>query len=328
MSMVWQAIQAVIVIFLMIGAGVFVSWRKWVSREAANVFPKLIINLSLPCTAVYSLYTKLSRELLLQSWLPIAIAFFVVFVMFFLSKLMAALFRIPKHRRGVFSVLFAFANTVFIGFPVVQALFGDTGMPYAVFYYLANTTFFWTLGYYGLQKDAELISGRHSAVSLGGVLKKLVSVPIVTVGVMYVVVLMDIRLPEFVLTTAQYIGGMTSPLSLLFMGCVIYGIGISGFKYERGIGPAMVGRFLIVPVFCFAVCTLVMQFVPQTGSAVDFELMRNVLTIQSAQPVMTQTVIMSQLRGADTGYAAKGVVWTTLFSLISIPVYMTIFQFI
>ena len=326
--MVWQAIQAVIVIFLMIGAGMFVSWRKWVLREGANIFPKIIINLSLPCTAIYSLYTKLSRELLLQSWLPISIAFSAVLVMFFFSKLVAGLFRIPKERRGVFSVLFAFANSVFIGFPVAQALFGDTGMPYAVFYYLANTTFFWTLGYYGMQKDAELISGRHSPVAPGSVLKKLISAPIITVAVMFIIVLTGLQLPEVVVTTAHYIGGMTTPLSLLFMGCVIYGIGISGLKYERGIGPAMLGRFLLAPVFCFAACTLIMQFVPQTGSAVDLALMRNVLTVQSGLPVMTQTVIVAQLRGADTGYAAKGVVWTTLFSLISIPLYMTVFQFI
>ena len=326
--MVWQAVQAVIVIFLMIGAGLFVSWRKWVSPENAKIFPKLIINLSFPCTIIYSLSTKLSRELLLESWLPIAIAFFVVPVMFFFSKLVAMLFRIPRARRGVFSMLFAFANAVFIGFPVAQALFGDAGMPYAVFYYLANTTWFWTLGYYGVQKDADLMCGRQSTFSVGGMLKKLVSPPIITVALMFIIVLMGIQLPKFVLTTAQYIGGMTSPLSLLFMGCVIYGIGFSGLKYEKGMGSVMLGRFLLIPVFCFAVCTLVMQFVPQHGTAIDLALMRNVFTIQSSLPVMTQTVIVCELCGADTGYAAKAVVWTTLFSLISIPLYMTLFQFV
>ena len=325
--MVWQAIQAVIVIFLMIGAGLFVSHRKWVSREAANVFPKIIINISFPCTIIYSLYTKLSRQMLLQSWLPLMIAFFVVPIMFFFSKLIARLFKIPKELRGVFSMLFAFANAVFIGFPVAQALFGDAGMPYAVFYYLANTTFFWTLGYYSVQKDADLISGRYSQFSIGGMLGKLVSAPIITVIVMFIVVLTGLKLPELVLTSAQYIGGMTSPLSLLFMGCVIYGIGFSGLKYERGIGPVMLGRFLIIPVFCFAVCTLVMQLVPQ-GGAVDLTLMRNVFTVQSGLPVMTQTVIVAQLRGADTGYVAKAVVWTTLLSLVTIPLYMTLFQLI
>ncbi|MDD5017012.1 MAG: AEC family transporter [Eubacteriales bacterium] len=326
--MVWQAVEAVLVIFLMIGSGLFVSWRKWVSADVAKVFPKIIINITLPCMIIYSLSANFSRQQLYESWLPLTIVFAVVPVTFFIGRFFAGILKIPQTRRGVFTVLFSFSNSVFIGFPVALALFGDAGMPYALFYYLANTTFFWLLGYYVIRKDADAISGRHSGVPAAEVLKKLITPPIVTVLVMFTVILLGLKLPDLMITTAEYIGRMTSPLSLMFMGCVIYGIGIKGMGHEKGMGAVLAGRFLVIPVLCFAVCTLVISLISQGGATVDFMLMRNVFTVQISLPVMTQTVIVAEMCGADTKYATKNVVWTTLASLITIPAYMILFQYI
>jgi len=326
--MVWQAIEAVLVIFILIGVGVLVSWRGWVSRETAKVFPKLIIYLSLPCTVITSFTTHFTREQLAESWLPVVLIFAVVPVSFVIGLLAAKIFRIQKQRRGVFTVLFAFSNSVFIGFPVAQALFGGEGMPFAVYYYLANTTYFWLLGYYVIRRDADALSGQHSKITATEVLKKLVSAPIITIFVMVVVVLAGIRLPDLILTPAKYIGGMTSPLSLLFMGCTIYHVGLKGMKYQKGIGAVMLGRFLVIPALCFGVCMLATRLMAGALAGIDLTMMRNVFTMQIALPVMTQTVIISELYGADVEYATKGVVWTTLASLVTIPAYMVLFQYI
>ncbi len=326
--MIWQAIEAVFVIFLMIGAGIFISWRKWVSIDTAKTFPKIILNIAIPAMLINSLTTQFSRQRLLESWLPLSIIFIVVPVTFFLGRLIAKIFRIPKERRGLFTVLFAFSNSVFIGFPVALALFGEAGMPYAVFYYLANTTSFWVLGYYVIRKDADYINGKHSRFSVREMLKNLAIPPVITILIMFVVVFAGIELPDIILTPAKYLGGLTSPLSLMFMGCMIYNIGFSGMKYEKGMGAILLGRFLLIPGICFAACMLAITFLSPQGFTSQMILMRNVFTVQIGLPVMTQSVIISELYGADTHYATKNVVWTTVLSLISIPVYMVLFQFI
>lgn len=325
--MMWQAVEAVFVIFIMIGAGIFVSWKKWVSEDVAKAFPKLIIFLALPCTVITSFTTYVSSDQLRQSWLPLSIIFVVVPVTFLMGKLVAIICRIPKTRHGVFTVLFSFSNSVFIGFPVARALFVE-GMPFAVFYYLANTTFFWVLGYYVIRKDADLISGKHTKVSVKEIVKKLITPPMITILVMVVVVLSGLRLPNIILKPAEYIGGLTSPLSLMFMGCMIYNIGFRDMKYEKGIGAVLFGRFILIPIFCFAVCTLVILFVPDQSTTIDMALMRKVFTMQIGLPVMTQTVILSEMYGADVKYATKNVVWTTTISLISIPAYWLLLQYI
>lgn len=57
--MVWTAVQTVITIFVMIGAGIFISWKKWATAEAAAFLPKVIINVALPCMIIYFFSEKL-----------------------------------------------------------------------------------------------------------------------------------------------------------------------------------------------------------------------------------------------------------------------------
>ncbi len=319
--MLLDSLEAVFIIFAIIGAGIFVSWRKWVSRETAKAFPKIIINISLPATIVVSLYNNFSREQLLSAWLPLLIIFTTAVLVYYIAKVFARLLRIPKHRRGVFVVAFAFSNSSFIGFPVARALFGDVGMPYAVFYFLAGHVTFWLLGNYAIERDADVLSGETHRLSIGKSLKKLAQPPTLITFVMFAVILLGIRLPDFVLTTAKYIGDLTTPLSLIFIGCMIYNMGLSGMKWERELTPVLLGRFVLVPVLCYALSTLGLALFAPALTA-DHILMREVFVVQIGLPALMQTAISAEVYGADSKFATKCVFYTTALSLITIPVFM------
>ncbi len=329
-----SGIQAVIVIFALIGIGIFVSWRKWVTPEVAKALPRIIINIAMPCTVVSSLYSnylasgETSKAQAVPPWIPLLIAFAALILSFLLALLAARIFCIPRERRGVFTVLFSFSNSVFIGFPVAQALFGDPGMTYAVYYYIANTTCFWTIGYIMIRRDADFVRGETSRIGAVDILKKLATPPLIAILLMFGVMLIGLKLPVIVLDICKYGGALTTPLSLLFTGCMIYEAGLAGLKYEKGMGAVLLGRFALTPALCFGVCILAISLLysgmPQ-ANADELTLMRNVLTVQTGLPVMTQSVIVSQHYGADARFATRGMVWTALFSLITIPATVMIF---
>lgn len=324
--MILKSVESVAVIFVIIGAGLLIARQKWVSRDMVKAISKIVINLAVPGTLVYNFSANFSRQQLLNSWLPLLIIFIVVPAAFFTGKLTARLLKIPLEHRGVFAVSFSLSNSMFIGFPIAQALFGDAGMPYAVFYYIANTTVFWTLGYLAIRKDADIISGSAGRVSFIDVIKKLVTPPIITVLAMFAVVLFDINLPPFVIKTAKHLGDMTTPLSLIFTGCMIYYIGLKGLKYQKGITAVLAGRFVLIPALCFAACILAIAIAPyQNGEPY---MMRNVFTMQISLPAMMQTTILAELYGADVKYATINVIATTLISLITIPALMMILSLI
>jgi predicted permease len=326
--MVWTAAETVLSIFIMIAAGIFVSWKKWVTAETMKIFPKVIINIALPCMIIYFFSEKLERQQLLDAWLPLLIVFTTVPVSFFLGKLIAVIFRVPKTRRGIFAVMFPFSNSMFIGLPVAQALFGDSGIPFALFYYLANTTFFWTLGYYSIRKDADRINGTDCKVSFKEVIKKLITPPIITLIIMFAVVFSGLKLPGIIVTPAEYLNGLTIPLSLIFMGCLIYSFGIKTVRPEKGIIPVMLGRYIIAPGMLFAASAAAISLFGAQFQSIDMIMMRNVFTVQSGLPTMSQTSIVASHCGADAEFATKCFFWTTAVSLLTIPAYMLLFSII
>jgi predicted permease len=326
--MIWQSVQAVFVIFLLLGAGILAAWRKWITPVVAEAFPKLLINLAVPCMVVYHFYTGFDRAGILLSWRALVVLAVTFPVSYLLGKASAVLFRVPKTRRGLFSVLFSYSNSMFIGLPVAMALFGDPGLPHAMYYYLANTTFFWVLGYYAIRRDAGVISGQSTRISAGEILKKLAIPPIITIVVMFAVVLAGIPLPDFVVKTAGYLSDLTTPLSLLFMGSMIFETGPEDLRFEKDIGFMFVGRFLLVPAIMFLVSAAAIALFSPGGASADLLLMRNVFTVQAGLPAMTQTVIISRMYGADSQFATKSFIWTTLASVITIPAYMVLFQYL
>jgi predicted permease len=326
--MIWNSIQAVVVIFLLIGTGILATWRKWITPQIADAFPKILINLAVPCTAIYYFYTNFSREQLLTAWIPLLVMAVAYPAAYGVGKLFAVIFRIPKTRRGLFTVLFSYSNSIFIGLPVAHALFGDPGIPYAMYYYLGNTTFFWILGYFGIRHDADVINGCQTRISAKEILKKLAIPPIIAIIVMFGVVLLQIPLPDFVVNTAGYLSDLTTPLSLIFMGSVIYEAGLRDLGFDKNIASVLFGRFLLIPGLVFLLSQLAIILFSPGGTTTELALMRNVFAIQAGLPVMTQTVILSRLYGADVKFATKSFIWTTLVSVITIPAYMLLFQYI
>ncbi len=92
--MIYRSLELVIIILFLIGAGFFVAWKKWVSRDAANAITKIVINLAVPGTLVYSFSTTITRSQLIDSWLPVLVALALVFANYVAAKICTKLLNI------------------------------------------------------------------------------------------------------------------------------------------------------------------------------------------------------------------------------------------
>ena len=123
-----------------------------------------------------------------------------------------------------------------------------------------------------------------------------------------------VKPPAFLLATAKYLGSMTTPLSLLFIGVVMHGVNLKKLRLDRDILGVLIGRFIVSPLAVL----LVAAYFPIP----DF--MKKVFVIQAALPAMTQTSILASMYKADVEYAATLVSVTNLAALVAIPIYMTL----
>lgn len=233
-------------------------------------------------------------------------------ILFALSFAVARAIGIKRAHIGLFSSMFFNSNTVFIGLPINLALFGNASIPYVLVYYMANTTFFWTLGVWLIQKD-----GLHEAkIDVKTALKKIFSPPLLGFILGVILVMLHVHLPKFVMADLSYIGGLTIPLSMIFIGIAISNAGLSRVRLTRDAWGILLGRFLFAPVL-MAILVLPSSMPP---------LMKQVFILQAAMPVMTNAPVVSKLYHADADYAAIMVTETTVLSVIVIPILMVLIK--
>jgi predicted permease len=336
--MIFGAIGSVIMIIILIAMGFLAAQFGWVSKGTPKFITKIIINITLPCTILYSFLNSFTAEELLSSGGYILAAFAGVLLAYVAGLAAARAARIERRRRGVFTALFSFSNSVFIGFPVAQAIFGESGMIFAIFYFLANTTGFNILGYMQIARDGAYMKSREALAAPGidaqgglygdeqeavaqgetawSVLKRVLQPPLFAIGGAIVLVLLGVKLPAFLNSTLSYAGGVTSPLSLMFVGMILHRVGFRTLRFEKGLPLVMIGRFLIAPLIMFGLSFLLLRTDPFASQ---------VFIVQMALPCMVTAVIYAEATGADSGYAMRGMVLSTLLSFIMLPVLVILF---
>jgi len=307
-----SAAQGILTILIMIFTGYILTAKGWFDDKAAALFSRIVVNVSLPALMISNLMSTFTRDKLLHYGLGSLAAFISIFIAYILALAVSYIFKIGNNERGLFAALFAFSNTIFIGIPVNQSLFGDKAIPYVLLYYVANTSLFWTIGIYGIIKDGN----RDERMPLFSpeTVKKILSPALMGFITGVLLILMGIKLPRFAMDTFKYIGDLTTPLSMFFTGIVIHNTGIEHIKFDKKIFLLSIGRFIVSPLLAFAA----LHFFPLNP------LMKRVFIIQSSLPVMTQIAIVSRAYNGDHRFAAMMVTLTTALSLLVIPIYMSI----
>lgn len=306
-----HAISGVLTLILIGLIGCYLAKIGWINANNKGLLPKLVTTVSLPLYFIYNITHAFSHDQLLHLITGSIVPFISIGICFVLSVILAK-FMATTGTKGIFQSTFTTSNTIFVGLPVTMALFGEEAIPYTLLYFFANTTFFWTLGNACIQADAKDFSYRQMLNFR--TLKRIFSPPILGFLASLGILILNIPLPKFFMDTAQYMGNLTTPLAIIFIGVTLYSMNLKKFSFDLGLIGICLGRFIIAPLSMY----LLSFIFPMP------ELMFKVFVIMASLPAMIQTVVLSSLYNTDVEYATLVVSITTLLSIITIPIYMVL----
>ena len=308
MDIFLRSISGILVILGMILVGFIIGEKGWFDDKSRGLLAKLVTQVALPCYMLYTITQRFTAADLLKMLPALRFPALSMVVLLGIATGVARIFAVRQDRRGLFISMFFNSNTIFVGLPINQALFGDASIPYVLIYYMCNTTFFWTLGTYLIQRDGE----GEAQFDLKTSLKKVFSPPLMGFLLGLVLVMLQIKLPAFLASDLQYLGNLTTPLSMIFIGLSVSHVGVKQLVLGKEQLLILLGRFLVAPLLM----ATIVYWVPLPS------LMKQVFIIQSAMPVMTNAPVVARLYGADSDYAAVMVTETTLATMVVIPILM------
>ena len=308
MDIFLRSISGILVILGMILVGFVIGEKGWFDDKSRGLLAKLVTQVALPCYMLYTITQRFTATDLLKMLPGLRFPALSMVILLGVATGVARIFAVRQDRRGLFISMFFNSNTIFVGLPINQALFGDASIPYVLIYYMCNTTFFWTLGTYLIQRDGE----GEAQFDLKTSLKKVFSPPLMGFLLGLVLVMLQIKLPAFLASDLQYLGNLTTPLSMIFIGLSVSHVGVKQLVLGKDQLLILFGRFLVAPLLMATI--VYWAHLPS--------LMKQVFIIQSAMPVMTNAPVVARLYGADSDYAAVMVTETTLATMVVIPILM------
>ena len=117
------------------------------------------------------------------------------------------------------------------------------------------------------------------------------------------------------------VGTLTIPLSLIVTGAQLGGLDLSDHQPSRSLSGVLVGRLLLTPlvlvllVWLGAHCGLMLPHVPLMTCY-----------IIAAMPVAVSCSIFTDRFGGDTSLAARSIFYSTLLSIVTVPVMIYLVQ--
>lgn len=298
MSLAVITLQQVLILFLLILAGFACARLKILHPEGKKELSNLLLYLVVPAMIINSYLTGYDETVLHN----LALAFVLSTAALLLGTAVTFLLTMRCTDRNAPILKFAgmFSNAAYMGFPLIEALYGSEGLIYAGAFVTMFNIFLWTIGYGLVSRSA---SPRQIARSI------LTSPVIWAVAAGLILFAARIQVPEILAKPLEYLGGMNTPLSMMITGMLIAQSGIGAMLRDRRVHFVLLIRMLAVPLLCFALFTAL---------GLHGEVPAVILLLEACPSAAITSVFAVQF-DYDEQLAAGSVVVTTLFSALTLP---------
>ncbi|MBM6943089.1 AEC family transporter [Collinsella intestinalis] len=292
----------------------------------ADIRPKisgLIFNITLPCTILASVGevdSATGTDAITWSLVLGAALFFVMLTAGALANLVL---RTPRGERALYLWMSVLTNTGFIGFAVLESIFGGASVFLGSIFIAISNVFIYSIGVEALrsgsthaESSAHGGARRRRAVDVRGMLKDMLNVPLVVSLVAMVIFFAGIPVPAPLMRAADMAGGITSPLAMMLVGLSIADAHLGAVLRQGRLWVFTLVRFLLAPLAAYL---LLAPVVPS-------ELALGVFTVMLAMPTGSMAAPIAATYGRDAELPAQGTIVATLASFAIVPVLMVVMR--
>lgn len=314
------SVQSVVAILIMIAVGYYTQGLNWFGEKFNKGIAKIILKVTLPCGIFMSMLKHFLPDELSKLSVGLIYAVVSLGIGYIIAWIIVRVMKVPKGRRGLMMTAFNGANTVFIGMPLNQALFGTSAIPYVLVYYIVNTIIIWTLGVWVIAADDPTVPNGSKAqfdwhhlipAPLWGFIIALPFVfsPALKAGLMKC---------TFITLPVGDLGKITGALSLIYIGVMLRRAGLKSVKFNAQLIMTIIGRFVICPI----IMGCIIWFGYRTLGINMAKTFSQTLVIQAATPSLAVLPILAENYNCDVDFATSIVVSTSVLFIIVVPVIM------
>ena len=290
----------------------------FLTSEVRPRLSALIFNVTLPCTILASVGEVDSSAGTEQITWSFVLGTALFFVMLVAAVLACLALRAPRDERPLYLFMGVLTNTGFIGFAVLESLFGGGSVFLGSIFIAVSNVFLYSIGVgvltSGGEKNDEKNVASVRSFRMAGVLKNVLNVPMVASVIALVVFFSNVSLPGPVAQAVDMVGGATSPLAMMLVGLAIAEADLLRVLGNGRLWGFSAIRFLLVPAACYL---LLAPVVPDPLSL-------GVFIVMLAMPTGSMAAAIASTYGRPGELLSQGTIVSTIASFAIVPVLMAL----
>jgi len=311
----------ILAMFLVMAIGWFARWKGYLKENIGQTMSRLLVDLIFPALVFTQMLKTVTPAVIRAGWyIPLlGVGLMVVaqivawiFMPFFCGR--------DKKNTAVFLV--AMPNWIYLPLPIVQGLFGAAGVSDILLYNVGFQFALWSIGVWTLRPTVPDIRSLKGLCLNPGLLATAAGILLALVWPDAARLVADRPFSFFLLPISSVfqaldmLGSLTIPLSLLITGVQLGCLDLSDYFPSRKVVGVLLARLILAPLLT----VLLFQAFARLGIRLG-EVSRMTGYLIAAMPVAISCSIVAERFEGDAALAAKSIFYSTLFSVVTVPVF-------
>lgn len=294
-----QVVQELIVLVIVMAVGAVFGRRGLLDEKCTGYLNGVVMKIAFPALILASMDKDFTTELLRNSLGLVVISACCFGAVIVFLEIWRKLSKRPEKELGMLQFLVIFGNTAFMGYPVISAIYGDTGVFYASMFNLMHNFVCFSYGLMLLKRDRKT-----SAKQLFG------NVGFIATVIGFLIFIIPGTLPYVIHRPLEWVGNLTIPICLLIVGAKL-----GRAKPRDLVRPASIWMTSLIRLVAFPAVLLAVL-----GALHLNEYWIAIPTIIFGTPVALTAAAFAAEYGNDEYTVGKAVALSNLLAVVTMPI--------
>ncbi len=300
-------IQQICQLFIMIFFGYLIVKTKVLTTENSKVLSILLLYVTCPCAIINSFMIEFTADKLIGLGISFLGAILVHIVFIPLANIIGKIFGFTPIEKA--TIIYSNSGNLII--PLVGAILGNEWVIYSSGYMVIQTILLWT--------HAKSLVCNEPSYDLK---KIFLNINIIAIIIGIVLFIFQLQLPNLVVETFSKVGSMMGPLAMIVIGMLISDMDLKSIFVEKRTYLISFFRLIVFPLLM----VLIFKFTGLSSLTMDADKILLITILAACAPPATTVTQFAQLYNKHPGYASIMNVMGVIFSIITMPLIIMIYQ--
>lgn len=288
-------------LFAMMLIGAWLKKRGIIDETGKRCLTDLCVNIIIPCNIFRSCLIEFNMEIFRACGLLLLSAVLLQMLCLLLNRFLFN--RYPPQRKKVLQYCTIVPMSGFLGNPIAEGLYDSLGVLYTSIFLIPMRIVMWSVGTTYFVADATVEKKK--------VIRNILTHPcLVAVYLGLVCMVTQIPLPAVITKTVGYVGSCNSAMTMFIVGTILADVKLSTIV-SKDTALFSIFRLLLLPAVALGAGKLLRLDTVALGVSV----------LMTGMPAGATAAIFAARYGSDADFATRCVVFTTLVSMVTLPVW-------